>query len=252
MKHVIDLNCDLGETHPSLLSNYDADIMPYLSSCNIACGFHAGSEDQIRKTLDLAISNQVAIGAHPSYDDWENFGRVSINVPIAKLQQQIIEQVELVKSIAESKGGRLHHVKPHGALYHDMAKNKQFAYELLEVIKRIDPTLIIYGLSGSEMIIAAKELELSYFEEGFADRAYDQATQLRSRNLDHAVLTEESDVIDQVNLLLSQKVKLKNGSQVPISVDTICLHSDTEGATQLAKWIHQLITTKANVDLYHS
>jgi len=252
MKHVIDLNCDLGETHPSLLSNYDADIMPYLSSCNIACGFHAGSEDQIRKTLDLAISNQVAIGAHPSYDDWENFGRVSINVPIAKLQQQIIEQVELVKSIAESKGGRLHHVKPHGALYHDMAKNKQFAYELLEVIKRIDPTLIIYGLSGSEMIIAAKELEISYFEEGFADRAYDQATQLRSRNLDHAVLTEESDVIDQVNLLLSQKVKLKNGSQVPISVDTICLHSDTEGATQLAKRIHHLVTTKTNVDLYHS
>ncbi len=251
MNQVIDLNCDLGETHPSLPNNQDEVIMPFITSCNIACGYHAGSEAQIAKTVDLTLQHNVAIGAHPSYDDWDNFGRISMDVPMKKLLNQIEEQVMLVKSQAEAQGGRLHHVKPHGALYHDMANNLDFATQILETIKTIDPSLIIYGLAGSQMIIAAANVNLRIYSEAFSDRAYDTPTRLRQRSLDGSVLYDKAEVIEQVKLLLTQNVKTYDGQQHPISVDTICLHSDTPNAASLAQHIHQYISS-TDAKLYHT
>ena len=251
MNQVIDLNCDLGETHPTLPHNQDEMIMPFITSCNIACGYHAGSEDQIRKTVDLAIDHNVAIGAHPSYDDWDNFGRKSVTIAIEKLKGQVAEQVTLVKSIAEAKGSQLHHVKPHGALYHDMADDLKFASSILEIIKEVDPSLIIYGLAGSAMITAAANLNLTCFAEAFSDRAYDSPTTLRPRSLDGAVLSDMTAVIEQVDILLSQQIKTYDGILHSSSIDTICLHSDTPGAVRLASEIHHHITT-SDVRLYQA
>ena len=251
MNRVIDLNCDLGETHPTLPHNHDAEIMPFITSCNIACGYHAGSEDQLHKTVDLAIAHNVAIGAHPSYDDWDNFGRVSVDVPIDKLREQITEQVNLAKTITESKGGTLHHVKPHGALYHDMASDLTFATAIIEAIKQVDPSLIIYGLARSEMATACANLKLRFFAEAFSDRAYDSLTKLRPRSLEGAVITDKTGVIDQVELLLTQNIKTYNGKIYSTKINTICLHSDTKGAAALAANIHHYINT-TDVDFYQA
>ena len=251
MNHMIDLNCDLGETHPSLSNNWDAEIMPYITSCNIACGYHAGSEAQISQTVDLAMKHNVAIGAHPSYDDWEYFGRRSLDVPVNVLKEQIASQVSTVKRIVEAKGGHLHHVKPHGALYHDMANQLDFTTQILERIKKIDSNLIIYGLSGSQMVTAAANVNLTFYSEAFSDRAYDTPTRLKPRSLENSVLTDTNDVINQVKLLLLQQIVTDDGQLSPITVDTICLHSDTLGAAQLAQHIHQFISA-SDVNFYQA
>lgn len=249
MTRVIDLNCDMGELHPTMKSNVDHLIMPYVSSCNIACGYHSGSKEQIEQTIDLAIEHSVAIGAHPSYDDWENFGRVSLSVPFPTLQHQIKEQVLLIKSIAARKGQTLHHVKPHGALYNDMAADYDLASIVLQVIKSIDPDLKVYVLSGSEMVAAAKYQNITYYEEVFSDRRYDSATTLRSRKYPDAVITDHDQCRDHVTQLLNGEVTLTSGESAPINVDTICLHSDTTGAVQLASNIRELLKS-LDVQLY--
>lgn len=234
----IDLNCDMGE---STLSD-DRKFMPYISSCNIACGYHAGGADLIRRTVALAVEHNVSIGAHPSYLDRDNFGRVTVDVTIEQLQEQVRDQILLVKSITEEMGGILHHVKPHGALYHDIAHQPTLAKSILPIIKEIDPTIAIYLLSGSESITITKSLQMSYYEEAFADRAYDTITALRPRSQEGAVLTKKKEVLDQVKLLLKQNIRLYHQELKPLSVDTICLHSDTDGAASLAQSIYQFIT----------
>jgi len=251
MKRVIDLNADVGEIHPSMTHNVDHHILPFVSSCNIACGFHSGSSELIKKTIDLAILNDVAIGAHPSYKDRENFGRLSLSVPKEVLISQIREQLLLVQKIVNQKGARLHHVKPHGALYNDMAKDRELAMVVLKVIKEIDSRLIVYGLSSSVLIDVAKELNLNYFQEGFADRAYKNSSTLLSRTIDGAVITDVQQVVIQVNRLINQKVVTIDGKEFHLPVDTICLHSDTLNASRLAETIHQFIL-KQDVELYHS
>lgn len=251
MKQIIDLNCDMGELHPSMHSNVDKFIMPYVTSCNIACGYHSGSVERIEQTVQLALEHHVAIGAHPSYKDRENFGRISLDVPIEELQSQIREQVLLVKEIVEKNDSSLHHVKPHGALYNDMAKNEDLSRAVLEAIASIDKDLIVYGLSGSKVINVANELSLHSYQEAFADRVYDQPNQLRSRKLENAVITNEEEVIEQVRNLLSEQVRLHDGKESPLVVDTICLHSDTKTAIQLAEAIHRFIKNQ-DIELYQS
>jgi len=238
----IDLNCDMAELVPGYSTNFDSEIMPYISSCNIACGFHSGNPVIIKSSIQSAISHGVKIGAHPSYNDSENFGRKSIQVDLKVLLAELRYQISAVKGSAESLGGKLNHVKPHGALYNDIAKDSNLAIAIVKLIKEIDPRLKIYGLAESHMKNACKEYKMEFVAEGFADRRYQKRAELRSRSLEGAVISKISEVVKQLDLFSKGKVELHDGKIEDLRVETLCLHSDTEGAVQLSKTIHDFFT----------
>lgn len=240
----IDLNCDMGELKDGQEKNFDDLIMPYISSCNIACGFHSGSPQLIENTIKSAIANNVKIGAHPSYNDQKNFGRISINIDPLILMAELRYQISALKGMVESYGQTLNHVKPHGALYNDLAKDESLSALFVQLVKDIDPQLKIFALAHSRLIDACKNYNIQFVNEGFADRKYEQVNELRSRQLDHAVLHEKTEVLTQVNLFLEGKVKLYNKEVHEINVDSICLHSDTQGAVDLSKTIYHFLKDK--------
>lgn len=242
MSVTIDLNSDLGELEDRSL---DAAIMPFISSCNIACGGHAGDEDSITRTVELAAKYHVAIGAHPSFPDRENFGREVIQMEPEKLQDSLQEQIALVQSITKQNGMSLHHVKPHGALYNVAAKDPAIAKIILQSVKGVDPSLKIYGLAHSTMEMEAKNEGTPFVAEAFADRKYEDDKTLRSRKKEDAVLNEK-EVLEQVEkLVFSQKVYAS--TWMPIHAQTVCLHSDTPGAVTLARRIHEHLVNKGAV-----
>lgn len=234
----------MGELLPGKTSNFDDHIMPFISSCNIACGFHSGTPGSIENTASKALSHNVKIGAHPSYNDKENFGRKSINVNHKILLPEIRYQISAVKGIVESLGGRLHHVKPHGALYNDMVKDNRLAQAIVKIIKEIDSNLIVFGLAHSNVAGICKELNVRFVNEGFADRRYENLTELRSRNLEGAVIYDIQDVLSQIDNFTNGKVALYQGETKIIKVESICLHSDTQGAVQLSQKIYNFLKEK--------
>ena len=240
----IDLNCDMGELKPSQERNFDEEIMPFISSCNIACGFHSGNPSLIEKTIKVAMKHKVKIGAHPSYNDRANFGRVSIKVENSKLLAELKYQIYAVKGMVESLGGELNHIKPHGALYNDMVANDQLARHVIKLIKSIDPSLKIMTLAHSHVIDICKENGIQFIQEGFADRRYEKINQLRSRQLEGAVLEKPNDVLTQIQNFIDGKVQLYNFEFCPIQVQSICLHSDTNGAVKLSQMIHDFLKEK--------
>lgn len=237
----IDLNCDMGELKPGQQQNFDADIMPYISSCNIACGFHSGNPEIIENTIKTAIANGVQIGAHPSYNDRENFGRASIKVDYSTLMAELRYQISAVKGMVESLGQHLNHIKPHGALYNDMVNDEELAGHFVRLVKAIDPNLKIFALAHSRVIDCCKRYEMQPVNEGFADRRYQQRTQLRNRRFEDAVLHEPEQVLAQIDSFLNGKVRLLNSEICAIKVDSICLHSDTKGAVALSQTIHHFL-----------
>ncbi len=240
----IDLNCDMGELKLHQEKNFDEEIMPFISSCNIACGFHSGNPLLIQDTIKLAIKNKVNIGAHPSYNDRENFGRVSLKVESSKLLAELKYQIYAVKGMVENYGQRLKHVKPHGALYNDMVDNGELAEQVVQLIKSIDPNLKIMTLAHSQVIDICKKNNMQFIHEGFADRRYEKVNQLRSRQLEGAVLENPGEVLAQIANFMNGKVQLHNLEFRPIQVQSICLHSDTKGAVELSKMIHDFLKEK--------
>jgi UPF0271 protein len=237
MKQWVDLNCDLGEGCTT-----DEAIMPFISSANIACGYHAGDEATIKKTLSLAKTFQVAVGAHPSYPDRANFGRKEMDLPIQEIKSLVIEQVRLVQSLASAMGLSLQHVKPHGALYNKAAKDEGTAIAIAEAVYTIDPSLILFGLANSESGKAAKKLGLPFYNEVFADRTYTDQGQLTPRTEANAMITTDEEAIRQVMQMLQEEtVTSTNGKLIPIQADTICIHGDGEHAVSFAKQINTLI-----------
>ncbi len=234
----MNLNCDMGELKAGQIKNFDAEIMPFISSCNIACGFHSGSPPIIQKTIQAALAHHVNIGAHPSYNDRSNFGRISIQIDLEVLMAELRYQISAVKGMVESLGGQLQHVKAHGALYNDMAKNWELADSFVRLVKAIDPNLKIMALAHSIVIECCKAHGMKSISEGFADRCYENRTQLRSRQFEDAVLHDPKLVLEQIGGFLRGKVKLFNGELAPIEVNSICLHSDTEEAVALSKVIY--------------
>lgn len=241
MIKTIDLNCDMGELKPGQEQNFDAEIMPFISSCNIACGFHSGTPEIIEKTIKSAIAHQVQIGAHPSYNDRENFGRASIKTDLSTLMAELRYQISAVKGMVESFGQRLNHVKPHGALYNDMVNNKVLADHFVKLVKTIDSELKIFTLAHSPVIDCCIKHKMQPVNEGFADRRYQQLTQLRDRRFDDAVIHEPEQILEQIGLFLKGKVKCTNSATCAIKVDSICLHSDTKGAVALSQTIHKYL-----------
>ncbi len=228
----INLNADVGEE-----AGFDDKIMPFISWCNIACGSHAGNDDVIQKTIELAIKNNVKIGAHPSYPDRENFGRISMNINHSDLVETISDQIQKVKYFVEKAGEELHHVKPHGALYNDAAKNKEVLNAVIESVKNIDKRLPLITLKNNKnMYLSQQELSVKF--EAFADRNYNEDLTLVSRTENDAVIVSPEQVFEHVFKMISEGVvKTKIGKEVPVIFDTICIHGDNPNAVDILKYL---------------
>jgi 5-oxoprolinase (ATP-hydrolysing) subunit A len=233
----IDLNCDMGEG----LGN-DALIMPWITSANIACGFHAGDDDTMKRTIELALQHNVAIGAHPSFNDKENFGRTEMNVNETALHDLVTTQVHRLMSIAATYGNRLHHVKPHGAMYNMAAKDELMSHIIAKAIKQVDAGLILYGLSNSHLIKEAKKIGLRTASEVFADRTYTDDGHLTPRSEPNALIEEEERSLEQVlKIVTEKKVISATGKIINIDAGTICIHGDGIHAVAFAKKISEML-----------
>lgn len=238
----IDLNCDMGEAE-TMSHNHDGDIMPYISSCNVSCGFHSGNPQIIERTISLALQHNVSIGAHPSYNDRGNFGRKVLDTPIDVLRTELIYQISAIKTMTESLGGKLHHVKAHGALYNVMNTNKDIAETFVEVVKTIDPNLITYTMAGSQVIDICKMHGISYAKEVFVDRNYSDKVSLVSRSQPNALLSTIPDIKNRLDDIIACKITDIKLQQHKIIADTVCLHSDTPDSINIAKAIHHHLNT---------
>lgn len=242
----IDLNCDVAEG----IGN-EADLMPWITSANIACGFHAGDTNLMSETVKLCKANNVAVGAHPSFPDRENFGRTNMNIPADQLRALVIEQVLLLQSIAMAQGVRLHHVKPHGALYNMAAADAAMAAVLAEAVASVDKGLVFYGLSGSHLITAAQAQGLRTANEVFADRTYQADGSLTPRSKPGALVSsQETTVARAMAFARGEPVAATDGTLLSLKADTICLHGDGADAIGFARAIHQRLRTE-HVELRH-
>ncbi len=237
MKQWVDLNCDLGEGCTT-----DSAIMPFISSANIACGYHAGNEEIIKQTLLLAKKFNVAIGAHPSYPDKENFGRKEMVLPLHEIKDLVIEQIQIVKNLATEAGFTLHHVKPHGALYNRAARDINIAIIIAEAVKEVDPKLILFGLANSESGKAAEKVGLNFYNEVFADRTYTDDGKLTPRTESNAlIVTKEASIEQVLRMIQKEEVISTSGKIIPIKADTICIHGDGTHAVDFVKLLNKLI-----------
>lgn len=242
MKNQVDLNCDLGEWKLKDGASKDAAIMPFITSCNVACGGHIGDEESMRTTIRLAKKHRVSIGVHPAYPDPKNFGRVVMNISPEKLRESLIDQITSFKSFVEEEGLALHHVKPHGALYNHAAKDRITAETIVSVIKEIDKTTLVYLPPNSVSRKVALESGLHVITEVFADRVYEDDLSLRSRSFSDAVLHSSDAVLHQLQkIIIQEKVKTHSGLECSINAETMCLHSDTPRSIQLAKTIYEYL-----------
>ena len=241
----IDLNSDLGESFGNYKMNNDAEIMKYITSANIACGFHAGDPLVIEKTIKLALENNVSIGAHPGYPDLVGFGRRSMKVSNDELFSMILYQVGALKAMTEALGGKLAHVKPHGALYRDLTYDYPKSIIVAEAIFKIDPELIFVGLANSKMLRAAREVGLKAVNEVFADRAYNDDGSLVSRLQEGAIIHDGEFCLEQVDQMITENtVKSINGNIIPIQADTICVHGDNIKALEFVKALNRFLTQR--------
>ena len=234
------INCDMGEG----LDNDEA-LMPYIDAANIACGYHAGNAETIKKTMALAQQNDVQIGAHVSYADKENFGRKEMHLSSTAVNDLVSEQLFLFSNIAKEMGQVVAHVKPHGALYNQAAKDIELAKAIATAVFEQIPAAVFFGLSESVMMQAAKSVGLSTAHEVFADRAYLNDGSLCPRNIEGAVFTNEKSVAAQVSSILQEKkIKSMDGVVIDVAADTICIHADTPNAFAFAKTIYRLVKNK--------
>lgn len=237
---VIDLNADLGEFAESLTDGTDFDLMRYVSSVNIACGGHAGDLDTMRQTLASAKRLHVAVGAHPSYPDRANFGRVELHLEPAQIEFAVRQQIITLADLALELGMQLTHVKPHGALYHAANQDSEIARALGRAVIAVDQNLIVIGQSGAASLDLWRDMGLRCAAEAFADRAYEPDGSLRKRHLPGALLEDPRRAAQQaLSIALRRCVVASDGSELAVAADTVCLHSDTPGALAIARTVKQ-------------
>ncbi len=237
MKPKIDINSDLGESFGSFKIGHDAEIMPFITSANIACGFHAGDPVVMARTVKLAKENKVAIGAHPSFPDLMGFGRRYMALSKEELKSIVIYQIGALEAFAKAANTNLQHIKPHGALYNAAAKNEVYAKATIEAVLAVKPNLAFFALANSNIAKIATEAGLRVAHETFADRAYNPDGSLVSRNVEGAVIKDAKLVTERaLKIVKSKKVTAVNGQIVKFGkVHTICVHGDTLNAVELAK-----------------
>ena len=229
----IDLNCDTGEG----IGN-EAALLPLVSSCNIACGGHAGDLESMGQVVALAVRHGVKIGAHPSYPDREHFGRRSLELPVEALRQSLREQVAALEAVLEAQGEALHHIKAHGALYNDLAANPRLAQSYLETFASYRDRVRLFAPCGSQFASLARGRGFEVWEEAFADRAYRADGSLASRQMAGAVLTEPGQVWQQLRKMVRRNLAdTLDGVEIPIRAQTYCLHGDTPRAYEILMYL---------------
>jgi UPF0271 protein len=245
----MDLNADLGESPERLADGSDAELMRYITSANVACGGHAGDALTMEQTIELARQNHVAVGAHPSYPDLAGFGRTALRIDIAELQTSIADQISQLFSIARRLKVPIVHVKPHGSLYHSCNHDADIARALGRAVLAIDPRMVLIGQAGYPCLGIYREMGLRTAAEAFADRAYEPDGTLRNRKLPGALLDSQDRASAQaVSLVTRGRVLTTSGSELAISADTLCIHSDTPGSAAIARAVKERLSA-SNVSL---
>ncbi len=243
MTLTIDINCDMGESFGAYTLGMDAEVIRHISSANIACGFHAGDPQVMRRTVQLALQHGVAIGAHPGFPDLQGFGRRNLQCSLEEIQDYITYQVGALQAFCRAEGGWLHHVKPHGALYNMAAKNPAMVRAIARAIHRIDPELPLVVLAGPNaegLRAAAAEEEVQVILEAFPDRAYDADGALRSRNLPGAVIHDAAFAAERaLRMVQDGTIEAHDGSKVAMQVRSLCVHGDNPNTVALAATIRE-------------
>lgn len=240
MSKKIDLNCDVGESYGAYRIGADEALMEWITSANVACGYHAGDPLVMDRTVRLAIQYGVGIGAHPGFPDLLGFGRRQMQLGPDEIENYILYQVGALAAFARASGAELAHVKPHGALYNMAARDVETARAIVRGVARAGSDLILVGLAGSVMVEAAREAGVRTAREGFADRAYNPDGTLRSRKLPGAVIKEPELAAERaVRIARDGVVAAYTGDEIPLQVDTICVHGDTPTAVEIVKAIRQ-------------
>lgn len=236
----IDLNCDMGESYGNFAIGNDLAIFPYITSCNIACGFHGGDPLHIEKTIQGALAYGLQIGAHPSYPDLAGFGRRKMQIKPEELKAIVKYQVAALKGLVESEGGRLSYVKPHGALYNTAAQEREEALAIIRAVQEIDSSLYLMGLAGSPIAQLAKQQDLPFVAEAFADRKYMSDGSLRARTEIGAVIESPREAAQQViRIVRQQSVETYEGDSWPLKAQSICIHGDNPFAIPILEAIDE-------------
>lgn len=239
----IDLNCDMGESYGAWKMGADAEVMPYISSANIACGFHGGDPATIRKTVRLAVDHGVAIGAHPSLPDLQGFGRRVMKISPQDMYDLVVYQAGAVEGFARAAGSRLHHVKCHGALYNMAANDEGLSEAMVRAARDLD--VMLYVLSNSKNFEVARKAKIRVAGEVFADRGYADDGTLAPRDLPGGMIEDANEAVSRALAMIEQgHVIALSGKRVPVSADTLCLHGDQPGAVAFAKAIRKAFAEK--------
>ncbi|MCL6599650.1 MAG: LamB/YcsF family protein [Alicyclobacillus macrosporangiidus] len=239
----LDMNCDLGESFGAYKLGNDEQILDVVTSCNIACGFHAGDAATMRKTVAMALEKGVAIGAHPGLQDLVGFGRRNMDISPQEAYDIVVYQIGALYGFVRAEGGKMQHVKAHGALYNMAAVNAGLAEAIAEAVYKVDPELILFGLSGSELVRAGQKIGLRTASEVFADRTYQQDGTLTPRRRPDAMIQDTDKAVAQVIRMVKEgKVRSQQGVDVAIQADTVCIHGDGPHALEFARHIKQALT----------
>lgn len=237
----IDLNSDMGESFGAYTIGADEEILRWVTSANVACGWHGGDPHVMRRTVERAKTLGVAVGAHPSYPDLLGFGRRVLQITRQEARDYVLYQIGALRAFVEAAGLRLQHVKPHGAIYNVAAKDRELSLGIAEAVREAGGDLILMGLPDSEMLKAAEELGVRAAREAFGDRAYNEDGSLVSRKIAGSLLTDPDRVAERVIGLAQGHVVAITGKEIRLRADTICLHGDTPGAALIAKAVREAL-----------
>jgi UPF0271 protein len=242
----IDINCDMGESYGAWKMGNDAEVMPFISSANIACGFHGGDPATIRQTVKLAVDHGVAVGAHPSLPDLQGFGRRVMKISPQDMYDLVLYQAGAVEAFARAAGAKLHHVKCHGALYNMAAMDEGLSEAMARAVKDLGAPVILYALSNSRMMQIAKRSGVPVAGEVFADRGYADDGTLAPRGKPGAMIEDASVAAERALAMVQEGfVPALSGKRVPVSADTLCLHGDQPGAVTFARAIRKAFAERA-------
>ena len=234
----ININCDLGEKSKHHSNKHDPDLLEIVNSANIACGYHAGDEETMNQVVKISKKNGVSIGAHPSFNDPENFGRERMNLSSNEIKKLLIDQYEILQNIASNHGDKVTHIKPHGALNNMACEDLELSTTIARVIKEIDKDLIYLVPTGSKMEQAAKKFNMKIACEIFADRNYEDDGNLVSRKKSHALITDPEEAKKHVlKMVKTQALNCHSGKQIPCEIDSICIHGDNLSSLTTALFI---------------
>lgn len=238
----VDLNCDLGESFGRYQLGEQQEILKYITSANIACGFHAGDPSVMRETVKLAIDNGVKIGAHPGLPDLNGFGRRDMNITPQEGYDMVVYQIGALQGFLTICNETMQHVKPHGALYNMAAKDAALAEAIAQAVYDVSPSLVLFGLAGSELTKAGEKIGLRTVHEVFADRTYQLDGSLTSRSQADALITNQQQAVAQVVTMVKEgKVISQQNTAVSLQADTVCIHGDGEHALDFAKYITETL-----------